>query len=77
MLLPQKRVCGIPAIAPRLIPPENDKSHIVGGFEAKPHSWPWQVREPIRGGATAGHGRCVSGFEVVRHDRTGLGRCVS
>ena len=35
------RVCGVPAIAPRLMTLSEAK--IVGGTEAVPHSWPWQV----------------------------------
>ena len=40
--LPDPGECGVPAIPPMV---RSSNSRIVGGTQAKPHSWPWQVRD--------------------------------
>ena len=40
--------CGIPAIPP------SASVRVVGGVEAMPHSWPWQVSLQIGGGHFCG-----------------------
>uniref|UniRef100_A0A669QZ76 Peptidase S1 domain-containing protein n=1 Tax=Phasianus colchicus TaxID=9054 RepID=A0A669QZ76_PHACC len=68
-------VCGMPSNQPRFI-----FSRIIGGEEAVPHSWPWQVSiqisdQHICGGAvldkewvvTAAHSVCLGGQEGQWH----------
>ena len=38
LLVPDMRACGVPRITPIAAP-----DRIVGGQEARAHSWPWQI----------------------------------
>lgn len=42
--------CGVPAILPDVL----SGNRIVGGVEAKPHSWPWQISLRRGGGHACG-----------------------
>ena len=69
-----EQTCGRPVIAPQLTSSENftsflqgnrDFPRIVGGVEADPHSWPWQVYiEQSRTNFSCG-GSIVSLFSIT------------
>lgn len=55
----QNTLCGRPAITPRL-----ESSRIVGGHEAIPGSWPWQVSLRLSGKHQCG-GSLIHPFWVL------------
>lgn len=60
VLNPPASSCGVPTFQPNL------SARVVGGDNARPHSWPWQVSALLQGWAAGGRGWRAHGPGLTR-----------